>query len=231
MDLSIYLAATGAELRGLEDTERSLAWMACRFSPSGSGISGIPTSLPPQSMLMLTDEIPVQDHDPARVAAELTQAAQTLDCSRILLDFQRPENPKNADIAAAILKASAIPVGISGLYAQHFDCPVLVSPSPLWIPFAQQLAPWGGREIWLEAVLEDALVTVTEVGSRYKPCDSSGDYPFYDDELSVSYRTEVTADALHFYLHRGKEELGKLLEKANTKGIKTAVGLYQQLGI
>lgn len=231
MDLSIYLAVTGAELRGLDSRGRSLAWMACRFSQSGTGISGAPTSLPPKSILMLTDEIPAQDHEPGRIAAEMIQAAQALDCSRILLDFQRPNDPKTTEISAAIIKASPIPVGISALYAHQFDCPVLVSPSPIWHSLDHYIAPWHGREIWLEAILEDALVTVTDTGSQYSLCNAIGSYPLFHEGLCVSYRTEVTANAIHFFLHRGKEELDKLLEKANAHDITTAIGLYQQLGI
>lgn len=230
MDLSIYLAATEAELRHMAFNQGPVAYMACQFSPSGSGISGLPSSLPAGSMLMLTDEFPVQDHDPARVARELLQTASDLSCSRILLDFQRDNEPKTVQVASAILKDATIPVGISQQYARHFQCPVLVCPSPLWTPLTEHLAAWQGREIWLEAVLEDATVTLTQEGSFYHTDSNGKDTPFYSDRLCLSYTGEQDGHTLHFHLHRGKSELDKLLKEASRLEVTTAIGLYQQLG-
>ncbi len=230
MDLSIYLAATGAELRGMDLNAQKLAWMACQFSLSGTGISGIPASLPPESILMLTDEMPIQQHDPHRVADELLSAAENLKCSAILLDFQRPKTEEAATMAETILHAAALPVIISQPYGTLFSCPVLISPSPLWLSLETHLAPWQDRQIWLEAILEDAIVTVTKDGSQYSPCVHHKETPFYNEALCVSYAVEEEKDCLQFYLHRGKEELKKLLQQANNIGVKNAIGLYQQLG-
>ena len=228
--MEIYLAATGAELLHLASYQGSLAYMACHFSSSGRGISGLPDSLPNGSMLMLTDEFPVHDHDPEQIACELLQGATTLSCGHILLDFQRADEPKTTQIASAILNKATIPVGISAQYAEHFQCPVLVSPSPLWTPLAEQLAPWSGREIWLEAVLENASVIVTEEGSRYIAGDHPREAPHFCEELSVSYSSCATSSGVEFHLHRGKQELAHLLDRAKQAGVSTAIGLYQQLG-
>ena len=107
---------------------------------------------------------------------------------------------------------------------------MLISPSPLWLTLDAHLAPWQDRQIWLEAILEDAIVTVTKDGSQYSPCVHHKETPFYNEALCVSYAVEEGEDCLRFYLHRGKEELNKLLQQANRKGVKNAVGLFQQLG-
>ena len=231
MDLSIYLAATLAELQRMASYQGSLAYMACHFSSSSRGISGLPSWLPSGSMLMLTDEFPIQDHDPNRVAKELLQGAENLSCSHILLDFQRPYNPQVTEVASAILKSAAIPVGISQQYAHNFQCPVLVCPSPLWTPLLDHLAPWKGREIWLEAVMDDGIVTITQNRSSYEPSSHHSHTPFYSHELCASYAGVMDEESLRFFLHRGKDELDNLLEEAAKLGVTTAIGLYQQLGI
>lgn len=229
MDLLIYHAVTGVELAAAEKTGKPLAWMACRLSPSGDGIGGVPTSLPPGSMLMLTDEMPAQGHDPQRVARELAQVAHELGCSRVLLDFQRPRCSESEQIVSAVQKAAGCPVGVSEGYAAELDCPVLVSPPPLWTTPEEHLAVWKGREVWLEAAQEDAVVTVTEAGSHYAPCEAHGAFPFLDRQLLAAYRVETESEAVRVYLHRGKEELEGLLNRAKSLGVSAAVGLYQQL--
>lgn len=229
MNLLLYHAVTGAELTAAVKSGKPLAWMACRLSSSGNGISGVPPALPPDSMLMLTDEMPAQGHDPVRVAQELAQAAQSLNCANVLLDFQRPRCVESEQIVRAVLQAAPCPVGVSESHAAGFDCPVLVSPPPLWTSLEEQIDPWRSRQIWLEAVQEDAVVTVTDTGSHYAPCPAHGDFPFLDARLQVAYRIETTEDAVCVYLHRGQKELDGLLAQASHRGICTAVGLYQQL--
>lgn len=230
MDFSIYLAFTGAEWAAMEGFGGKAAWLGCRFSPWGSGISGVPASLPPGSMLILTDESPAQGHDPAQVAKELSKAAKELGAERVLLDFQREESEQNREIARAILAAAPCPVGITEQYAPGLDCPVLVTPPPLWMPLAEKLKDWAGREIWLEAVTESAVVTVTEEGSRYEAC--TFDLPAESqvrDRLQLRYRMRRLNDCIQFDLWRDREMLTAYLEQGAKLGATAAVGLYQQL--
>jgi len=120
-------------------------------------------------------------------------------------------------------------VGVSEHYAAELDCPVLVSPPPLWAPLEEHLAPWKGREVWLEAAWEEAVVTVTEAGSHYAVSKNGGPFPFRDENLQTAYRIETGPDAVRVFLHRGKAELDMLLALASQLGVTAAVGLYQQL--
>ena len=231
MDFSIYLAFTGAEWAFMREYGGKAAWMACRFSPGGRGISGVPSSLPPGSMLMLTDETPVEEHDPQQVAWEMAKAVDALGCERVLLDFQREKSEEYCQIVRAVRETVGCLVGVSELYAQELDCPVLLSAPPLWTPLSEHLRKWAGREIWLEAVVEDAVVTVTGQGSRYESCTAHlpENSPVHEG-LHVRYWVQTREQEALFLLRRDKAQLDALLREAQTLGVRTAVGLYQQLG-
>ena len=83
MPLPIYLAMTAAEFRQNPAISGKIGWMACHFSPYGTGLSNCPTELPPGSMLILNDRTPVCGHDPALIAAQLAEMATQLNCSRV----------------------------------------------------------------------------------------------------------------------------------------------------
>lgn len=228
MDFPLFLAMTAAEFASCRDFPPQTAYMSCHFSPSGPGLSGTPQWLPPNSVLMITDEIPPNGHDPRQVAQELDRCVSQLKCSAVLLDLQRPALPE----AKAIMKAIAslpCPVAVSEPYAKDFDCGVLLSPPPLWTTLSDHLAPWKGRSIWLEAAMEGAEVTVTENGSIYTSCIyASLDSSFHSETLHVDYQTELRTDSACFHLRRSRRCIEELLLEAKALGVENAIGLYQQ---
>lgn len=230
MDFSIYLAFLPAQRNKMHTLQERAAWLGCRLSPYGEGITGLPPALPEKSMLILTDETPPQGHDPERIARELTENAMNLGADRILLDFQREDLQENRDIAEMVLRLSGIPVGITEQYGRDFDCPVFLSPPPLWTPLEEKAAFWAGRELWLEAVTESALVTVTETGSRYAP----GNFPLPDDSpiherLCLRYRMERSERQRRFTLSRDAGMVRKLMNQAEGLGFTVAVGMWDIL--
>ena len=58
MGISHYLAMTGVEIAAAEALPENIAYMACHFSPYGTGLTGAPEVLPKHSMLILNDRIP-----------------------------------------------------------------------------------------------------------------------------------------------------------------------------
>lgn len=202
--------------------------MSCHYSPSGKGASGIPQWLPPGSVLMFTDELPPNGHDPNQVLRELAAGAERLHCSTVILDFQRPDMPTNQAIAE---RASALPcpVAVSAPYANNINCGVLLPPPPLWTLLADHLLPWKNRPIWLETVTEGAEVTVTEKGSEYSPCEytpltSSLAYA----PLHIDYHMQLETSRVRFQLRRGLRRSEELLQEAAAMGIQGAVGLYRE---
>lgn len=230
MILPLYLAMTAAEMVRCEALPPKCGWMACHFSPYGTALSNCPASLPAGSLLILNDRTPVCGHDPALICRQLVQLAEQLHPDGILLDFQRPDDPQTAAIAAAIVHALPCPVGVSAVYAKELDCAVFLPPPPLHQPLDTYIRPWKGRDIWLEAALGSQCITVTKEGSSFR------DAPYRDEEdgfedthLCCRYRIRLTDDAASFTLLRTPAMLQKLLEQAAGLGITRAVGLYQEL--
>jgi hypothetical protein len=89
MVLPRYLAQTREEFAVCPSLPEHPAWMACHFSPYGTGLSNLPEALPKGSLLILNDRTPVFGHDPLQVAAQLEESVVRLECSGILLDFSQ----------------------------------------------------------------------------------------------------------------------------------------------
>lgn len=226
-----FLAMTGAEFAQCEEKPGKIGWMACHFSPYSTGLSNLPTELPGGSMLIVNDRIPICGHDPGQIAQQLNEMVSAFSCCAVLLDFQRPGIEPTGQLVQMLTKSLSCPVGVSHLYAKELDCPVFLPPPALDTPLECHLAPWNGREIWLEAALDMAQFTVTEKGCTslllpYSPPD--GDF-FRDDGLCCSYRCDIRPDAAVFTLWRTPIDLADLLTQAQTLGIRRTVGLYQQL--
>ena len=232
MALPCYLAMTAAEFGAAQTLPERIAWMACHFSSYGLGLSNSPQQLPADSMVILNDRTPVHGHDPTLITQQLSELLEALHPSCFLLDLQRPDVQETAVIAHSLVKSLSCPVGITQHYALELDCPVFLPPPPLHVPLQTHLAPWKGREIWLELALEGETVTVTAEGAQVEP---TAPLPlrepvFEDTLLHCRYHTAVTEDRAIFSLLRDNEHLSGLLDEAETLGVTQAVGLYQQLG-
>lgn len=231
MVLPLYLAMNASEMSASSPTEHC-AWMACHFSSCGSGISNLPDRLPPGSMLILNDRIPCQGHSPDLIAAQVDEVINRFSCESLLLDFQRPENPETEAVIRALLEKLTCPVAISECYAAALPCPVFLAPNPPHMPMDSYLAPWKGREIWLEAALCQENVSVTEKGTEFSlqyPTDGL-DGGFFDESLCCHYHTRIQPDQIQFSLFDTPESLEKKLNLAHSLGVSRAVGLYQELG-
>lgn len=225
MPIPLYLAMTAAEFSRCDPLPDKIGWMACHFSPYGTGLSNCPHSLPQGSLLILNDRTPVCGHDPKTVSGQLCRLAEQFQCSGILLDLQRPGCPETAKIVEAIRTDAPCPVAVTEYYITK-DCAVFLSP-PLHIPLAEFLAPWQGREIWLEAAIEDTCFTVTRDGCTQSPlfCPPP-DFPHRNDDAYCRYHIATDQDAVRFSLHRGQDEVQELLK--NATGAARFVGLFQQ---
>ncbi len=224
MAFDFFLAQTAGEIRHPLPCDAAKAWMACHFSAYGSGLSNLPEQLEPGSMVILNDLMPVAEHDPQRIASQLCEIVGSWQCSRVLLDFQRPGESRTAEIVKAIASTLPCPVGVSQLYAEGLDCPVFLPPLPLHMPLEDYIAPWQGRMIWLEIMPEAALYTITEDGCQREGCNGQLDFPHFDEKAFCRYRMEAAEDAIRFTLSRGMGELA-LLRQSNM--VDCFVGLYQ----
>lgn len=231
MEIMQYLAMTGAEYRGNQHLDFPMAWMACHFSPYSVGLSNLPDSLPKDSMLIVNDLTPIHGHDADIILPQLTQIIHNLQITKVLLDFQRPYHKELQRISQVLCKELPCPVAVSEAYATECNCPVFLSAPPLLCDLKSHLAPWEGREIWLEAATECACYTVTEDGCDATDCKLPEEpLPFADDLLHVRYSITMEDDCVNFTVARDRQEVKDLLQEAVSLGVSTSVGLLQQLG-
>lgn len=231
MDLRCYLAMTCAEFQAADILPPHIAWMACHFSSYGTGLSNVPTDMPPGSMLIVNDRIPVYKHDPQRILKQLYQCIEQFTISGVLLDFQRPNCPDTAHITQLLTSQLSCPIAVTAPYAADLSCAVFLPPPPLHVPLSSHIAPWSGREIWLEIAVENQCFSVTPAGSSYtlQPFQPLKDPCFSHNALHCKYQIEVNRNHAVFTLSRDPEMLGQLLKEADSLGIRIGFGLYQQL--
>lgn len=231
MALPLYLAMTAAELAVSSPLPEKTAYMACHFSPYAAGLSCFPRFLPRGAMVILNDRTPIFHHDPALIRQQLAELAGQTEADCVLLDFQRADCPETAALVRALHGALPCPMGVSLPYAAELSCPVLLPPPPLPVSLQDYLAPWQGREVWLEAAPDSVCVTVTEKGAAVATLDAPpSEAALFDDSLACRYQVEQAADALIFSLWRSREDIPILLENAARLGVTRAVGLFQELG-
>ena len=229
MVLPLYLAQTSLEM-----AENSLpehpAYMACHFSPGGKGLSNLPQQLPTGAMLILDDSTPMDGHNPGQILQQLSQLITGLGCESLLLDFQRRDIPGQQELARLLSNSLPCPVGVSELYGKQLSCPVFLPPPPPDRLLSEYLAPWQGRETWLEAALDGLTLTLTGDGCSVSPLPDFPEDGLTDIKLHCRYSIETTADSAIFRLWRTKADLELLLSDARALGVTKAIGLWQELG-
>ena len=226
MPIPLYLTLTAAEFSHCNPLPERIAWMACHFSPSGPGISNTPATLPPESLLILDDSTPITHHDPLLIARQLRQLAADLACAGILLDWERPKTDRAVEILQTICREAPCPVAAPAPYALEAPCAVFLSP-PLHIPLTEFLAPWSGREIWLEAAAEDLVYTVTEGGCTASPLPCPPEhFPHSADSAFSRYHIGICKDAIRISFRRSREDLLAMAQQIPS--LERMVGLFQQ---
>lgn len=231
MAIMPFIAMTAAEIRGNPVLPGQIAWMACHFSPYGPGLSNLPRTLPPGSLLMVDDVTPIRGHDPQSILDQLGACAERLSCRGILLDFQRPDVEETAALVEVLTEDLPCPVAVSHCYAGSGSFPVFLPPVPPSELPERYFAPWTGREIWLELALDGMEVTVTESGAAFLPLTAASptEPEFFEETLLCRYHCDVQEDAVRFTLRRAAGDLERLLSEAEKYGVTHAVGLYQEL--
>jgi hypothetical protein len=227
MEIPLYLAMTAAEFSSCDPLPQHPAWMSCRFSPSGKGLCNLPSTLPEGTLLILDDQTPPAGHDAFLIRRQLEEILNSHRCAGLLLDFQRPDSTETAEIAKTLLSLPC-PVCVSHLYAEDPSCPVFVPPCPLTTPMEQHLAPWQGREIWLEVALDSADYRIHKNGCQIRPASQEA-LPFYDEKLFCHYGIRIEPEQILFTLERKRTDLDILLASAAACGVTRTVGLFQEL--
>ena len=223
-----YLAMRLAEFNRDEVIPPKSAWMVCPFSPDWA----TPPALPPSCLLILTDEVMPKDGISPQLADQICQSVQAMGCAGVVLDFQQPRKSEAAAFAARLVSALPCPVAVSEGYAVGLDCPVFLSPCPHHTPLREHLAPWQGRQVWLDLAVDAQVLTLTPTGADCSPLPLSACPPegHREERLHCHYAIETRDNYARFTLWRTTEDVDTLMEEAETLGIQTFVGLWQELG-
>ena len=144
----------------------------------------------------------------------------------VLLDFEQPPTADVRRLIQGLPCPAAAPPGYSD------TGPVFLPPTPLHIPLERYLAPWKGREIWLDAALQKQTVTVTAKGVTVSvPCTNHDlTDGFYSEILHCRFIQNYTENKAVFTLFDTPDTLRMKLDHASRLGVSRAVGLFQELG-
>lgn len=225
MGITQYLAMTEQELSA-GPTPPNLAYLGCCFSESGLG--GLPQSLPPGALLILDDRTPLGNQPIPEIAEALGNVLVRFSCRGLLLDFERPGIAAQKNLAAFLARHLPCPVAAPPEYAPE-NAPVFLPPVPVDCVVENHLAPWQGREIWLDTGLHGLDLTLTPAGAVYSPAAAPLLQGFYDEALCCRYTIRETPQGFVFHLGRDRACLQKLLARAEPLGVTLSVGLWQEL--
>ena len=190
------------------------------FLPWEPNLTDLPKRLPEGTALVLHDGFPMENPGPILEAVEKTA------CSVVLLDFQKPGREA---LIKALLQKLPHPIAVSEPYANEADCAVFLPPCPPDRPLEAHIAPWKGREIWLDTAPEVLELTLTETGCTAKTLPSPPNSPHFTHEtLNCRYKIENFPNKLTFTLWRDKQMLEAHMEQAQALGVKKVIGLFQE---
>ena len=223
----VFMAITPREMGHF--LPKRTAYMACHFSPGGLGLSNLPCSLPPDSLLLIDDSMPVQGHDPKAVIGQINEMIRSFSVKAVLLDFQRVSSEESREMAQAISAGCVCPVAVTPPYAHIEGCDLFLPPAAVNVALPEHLMPWQGRGIYLEIAAERVLITVTETGSKTHPDFQDTPLPLADTRLHCHYNVSVFPEKAEFTLTRTPEDLAALAQEAYALGVQGVVGLYQEL--
>ena len=224
MKTIFYLAMTAQEL-SIYQNPALTAYMACHFSPYGSGLADLPESIPEGAMVILNDRIPMLHHDCHLIASQLA----SLSCESILLDLQNTQPQKANALIDAILQAVRVPEGVSEQYAAEHPCAVFLPARDADLDPFKACEAWPDREIWMD--LSPGFVTyrIDYHGSqRTRECMFM-DTPIHPDSgLLCHYSSMMTEAEAMFSLYRTWEDIAGILEKGKKMGVTRGIGLFRE---
>ena len=226
MGIPQYLAMTEPEL--LKNFPPPyLACFGIHFSQEG--LSKLPQALPTGAVLILDDRTPMENQGIPEITETLARFLARCSCRGLVLDFQRPGVAAQRSLAAFLARQLPCPVAAPPEYAPE-GCPVFLPPVPVDCAVETHLAPWQGREIWLDTCLQGLHLTLTKAGTTRAPENSPLSGGFYDAALCCRYTIRETAQGFLFHLYRDRACLQKLFARAEPLGVTMALGLWQEFG-
>ena len=219
MDFSVYLAMAPEQV--LPEGLRK-ALLFCPFEENG-----IPESLPAGCLPVLTDRTPFAQGNARHIIDRLSAIASG--SPAVLLDFQRKGQMGLREFVQKLRSSLSCPVAAPPEYAGPAG-PVFLPPIPPDVMPEEALAPWQGRQIWLDLAPSAQKLTLTAAGCSSSDTAEVGTGGFPDAALFCHYRLEtIQEDRVQFTLWRTGEDLSALTARLPELGVCGCVGLYPEL--
>ena len=231
----LYFALTAGELAAWEG--ENAAWMACRFASGSDGLSNLPDKLPPNSLLILNDQTPAQQHNPARIQKELQETLEKFGCPGLLLAFERKPTESSEAIAKAAAKA-AEDLGIfCAVPESYLDCgkdAALFLPMPA--PLSEPDFPHS-RPLVLELAPRGLCLQITEKGAKEETVsywelsqEGKSHTLFRDKTEKYDYFCKLQPGLASYSILETAESLQAFWENVcKLPNVLGGVGLYQEL--
>lgn len=222
MAINFYLAMMAEEISNYASFPENTAFIYCPFDAKAD----ISRDIPPDVILVLTDSSPVKPELAEPVAHWIRRSC----CKAVLLDFQLPEQKNSGLFARNLQQMLTCPVVISECYASDLDCPVFLSPLPHHRALQDHIAPWAGREIWLDIHPMSEQLLLTEQGAAIRTISDfyAAEHSHADSRLHCHYSIALEQNAANFTFWRTDEDWQALMEEMEQCGIHHAIGLYQE---
>lgn len=226
MSLPIYLARSRHDM---PEDAIAVCYIGCHLSETGTGICRLPHSLPPGSLFTVDDRILPHGHDMALVYRQLSDAVSRFSPAGIILDFEAPFSAELMELAAT-LSALPCPVAVSPAYSSGLSCPVFLPPIPPDESAKSFLAPWKGRELWLEAEAESVLLTLDKSGCEVCPTQNAPCEPSLADRACrCHYRTDISDVKATVHIGRTYTDTAAVLDDAAALGVTRAITVSDAL--
>ena len=222
MALPVYLALTEGEFRLPTRKPAHLVWMGIRFTESGT-LVGFPEVFPAGGILTVNDSSPLPEKCPPEAIKILQQWVEQFRPSAVLMDMQR--SGAAPEVMKALSRGLPCPVAVSAPYADILPGPVLLPPIPLYRDPEDFLAPWAGREIWLEISPLGQVVRLTETGRDIRFAPASPEAQEHPGPCS-HYTIRKGPDFIEFRFRRTSEDTAALFAAAEKYGVTKLFGLY-----
>ena len=225
MDIKCYIAMTEAEIYSAPKLPQHTAWMACHFSPYGTGLTNLPRRLPENAMVILNDRIPPSGHDMVEIADTLN----SINCNCYLLDFQIPKKKETEILVQYLSSQLRKPAAVSEYYSHCTNGPILAGLSP-HRKVSDIIHDHSDREIWLELTTDIQMLSVYSDHTESISMNTGKQWKKYIawDGICSRYHIELFDDHVDYYFSRTIPQIKQHLSQIDQTKITKAIALYQQ---
>lgn len=232
MSIPLYLAMTAADFSS--PLPERAAWMAVHFSVADRGISNVPASLPPGSLVILNDQIPWNGHSSGLICSGMVDLLLKTGAEGLLLDFERPALPETRELVRSLAlccEAIGCPVAMPPAYLSRVPSAVFLPPLPCRV--APELPE--NREVWAELSPTALRAVIGAEGTALEEADpwsvlrEAERHPvFREPELGCMYFSRARGTEVEINLFDTRETLMEKL--CRYPQITRAVGSYREWG-